>query len=519
MPRHAAILALSLLAAPAAAQDLNIAVGGAFTSMDPHFHNLTPNSAITQHLFDRLLEPDANLRPVPGLAAEYRAISPTEWEFKLRPGIRFHDGSPLTADDVAFTFARIPQVQGSPASYAFYTRPVREVVVVDPQTVRLVTATASPLIPAMVQGFAIIGRRQGEGMTTADYNSGRAAIGTGPYRLVSYTPGDRAVFQRNTEWYGGNVGWNRVTYRFIGNDSARLAALKAGDVDLIDQVPTRDVAELRRDGRLAIHSATSLRNIYLYLDQWRDQTPFATDLQGRPLPSNPLRDLRVRRALSLAINRQGIAAQVMDGQATPSGQLLPAGAVGHDPALTPDTQDLDAARRLLAEAGYPQGFQISLHGPNDRYVNDAQILQAIAQMWARVGVRTRVEALPSSAFFSRSGRDEFSVGLLGWGTGTGEPDSPLGNLLATIEPARGRGASNRSHYSNPRFDALVDQALGTIDLAAREAVYREATGLAIREQAIIPLHHQVNIWASRRGLAYEARNDERTLAMSLRPAP
>ena len=519
MPRFVVPLALSLLALPAAAQDVTIAVGGAFTSMDPHFHNLTPNSGLTQHVFDRLLEPDANLRPTAGLAHEWRAISPTTWEFKLRPGVRFHDGTQLTADDVAFTFARVPNVPGSPASYAFYTRPVSEVVVVDPLTVRLETRTPSPLIPAMVQGFAIIGRRQGENMTTADYNSGRAAIGTGPYRLVSFTPGDRAVFQRNPDWYGGGVTWNRVTYRFIGNDSARLAALKAGDVDLIDQVPTRDVAELRRDSRLAIHSATSLRNIYLYLDQWRDQTPFAADHQGRPLPANPLRDLRVRRALSLALNRQGIVAQVMDGQATPSGQLLPVGAVGHDPALTAATQDLEGARRLLAEAGYPQGFQLTLHGPNDRYINDAQILQAIAQMWARIGVRTRVEALPSSAFFSRSARDEFSVGLLGWGTGTGEPDSPLGNLLATINASRGRGASNRSHYANAQFDALVDRAMATIDLAEREGVYREATGLAMREQAIIPLHHQVNIWAGRRGLVYESRNDERTLAMSLRPAP
>ncbi|MBX9748074.1 MAG: ABC transporter substrate-binding protein [Roseococcus sp.] len=512
-------LACMLLTGAAHAQDVNIAVGGAFTSLDPHFHNLTPNSALTQHLFDRLLEPDANLRPQPGLAESYRALSPTSWEFRLRPGIRFHDGTPFTADDVAFTFARVPNVAGSPASYAFFTRPVREVVVVDALTLRLETHGPAPLIPAMMQGLPMIGRRQGEGMTTSDYNSGRAAIGTGPYRLVSYAPGDRAVFARNTDWYGGAVTWNRVTYRFIGNDSARLAALKAGDVDLIDQVPTRDVADLARDGRLSVFSTPSLRNIYLYLDGWREQTPHVTDHQGRPLPSNPLRDVRVRRALSLAINRAGMVAQVMDGQAAPSGQLLPAGAVGHDPELRPDPHDPEQARRLLAEAGYPQGFTVALHGPNDRYVNDAQILQAIAQMWARIGVRVRVEALPSSAYFSRTARDEFSIGLLGWGTGTGEPDSPLANLLATINPARGRGASNRSRYSNPSFDAAVDRALATLDLAEREAVYREATGIAIRDQAIIPLHHQVNIWAARRGFTYAPRNDERTMAMSLTRSP
>jgi peptide/nickel transport system substrate-binding protein len=519
MSRLAAAFALSLIASPVGAQDVTIAVGGAFTSLDPHFHNLTPNSALTQHLFDRLLEPDANLRPVAGMAYEWRAVSPTAWEFRLHPNIRFHDGSQFTADDVAFTFSRVPNVPGSPSSYAFFTRPVREVVVVDPLTVRLETSTAAPLIPAMMQGLPMIGRRQGESMSTADYNSGRAAVGTGPYRLVSYTPGDRAILERNASWYGGNVAWNRVTYRFIGNDSARLAALKAGDVDLIDQVPTRDVADLARAPRVQVFSTPSLRNIYLYLDLWREQTPFVSDNQGRPLPGNPLRDLRVRRALSMAINRAGIVAQVMDGQAAPSGQLLPAGSVGHDPALLPEPYDPDGARRLLAEAGFPQGFSVTLHGPNDRYVNDAQTLQAIAQMWARIGIRTRVEALPSTAFFPRSARDEFSIGLSGWGTGTGEPDSPLANLLATIDRARGRGATNRSHYANPEFDAAVDRALGILDLGEREAAYRAATGIAMRDVAIIPLHHQVNIWAARRGLVYEPRNDERTLAMSLRPAP
>jgi peptide/nickel transport system substrate-binding protein len=510
-------LLAALAAAPAMAQNVTIAVGGAFSSLDPHFHNLTPNRALTQHLFDGLMEPDADLRPQPGLAHSLRALDETTWEVRLREGVRFHDGRPLTADDVAFTFARIPNVPNSPSSYAFFVRPVRNVVVVDAHTLRLETNGPAPLMPALMSGFSIIGRAQSEGMATSDFNSGRAAVGTGPYRLVSFTPGDRAVFQRNEDWYGGRPTWARVTYRFIGNDSARLAALKAGDVDLIDQVPTRDVADLGRDTRLQVVTKAGVRNIYLHLDQGREQTPGVADNQGRPLAQNPLRDVRVRRALSLAINREGIVRQIMDGQAVPSGQLLPAGSVGHDPELRPDPFDPERARALLAEAGFPQGFQLTLHGPNDRYVNDAQILQALAQMWARIGVRTRVEAMPSNVYFARSVRDEFSVGLLGWGTGTGEPDSPLGNLLATADRSRGRGATNRSLYSNPRLDAVLDRALATIELPAREALYREATRIAMEDLAIIPLHHQVNIWAARRGLLFEPRNDERTMAMSLRP--
>jgi peptide/nickel transport system substrate-binding protein len=455
---------------------------------------------------------------VPALARSWTAVEPNVWEFRLREDARFHDGSAFTADDVAFTLARVPAVQGGPGGYAIYTRPVKEVVIVDPHTVRLVTAAPSPLVPAFMAALPMVGRRNGEGMGTADYNSGRAAVGTGPYRLVSYLPGDRAVFQRNPAWWGPAQPWERATVRLIAHDSARLAALKAGDVNLIDQVPTRDAAELGRDARVAVFTKAGVRNISLALDLAREETPFVTDLQGNRLPGNPLRDLRVRRALSLAINRAGIVAQVMDGQASPSGQFLPAGAMGHDPSLQPDPFDPATARQLLAEAGYPQGFAVTLHGPNDRYVNDAQILQAVAQMWARIGVRARVEAMPSNVYFTRSGRDEFSIGLLGWGTGTGEADSPLTSVVGARDAARGRGGSNRSGYANPAMEGLVDRALATLDPAARENLYRQATRLAIADLPILPLHHQVNVWATRRGLTYEGRSDERTMAMSLRPA-
>ena len=505
--------------APGAAQDVTIAVGGAFTSLDPHFHNLTPNSALTQHLFDRLANPDEDLRPQPALAVSWQAVSPTEWEFRLRPDARFPDGSAFTASDVAFTFARVPAVPNSPGSYATYTKPVQQVVVVDPQTVRFVTAGPAPLVPAYMAALPMVGRKHGEGASTADYNSGKAAQGTGPYRLAAYIPGQQVDLVRNEEYWGGKPTWRRVRVRLIADDSARLAALKAGDADLIDQVPTRDAAQLRADPRVALFSKPGVRNIYLYLDQWREVSPFVTDADGKALPANPLRDLRVRRALSLAINRDGIVRQVMDGLASASGQFLPAGALGHDPALRPDPYDPDRARALLAEAGYPHGFAITLHGPNNRYVNDSEVLQAVAQMWTRIGVRTAVEAIPAATFFSRSARDDYSIGLSGWGTGTGEADSPLTALVYTRTPARGRGAQNRSGYSNAELDTLTDQALATLDTAAREGLYQQATRIAMRDLAILPLHHQVNVWATKRGLRYAARSDERTLAMSLTPAP
>ena len=356
-------------------------------------------------------------------------------------------------------------------------------------------------------------------MGTPDYNSGKAAVGTGPYRLVEYVPSDRAVFARNPAWWGPPQPWDRVVYRMIPNNSARIAALKAGDVDVIDAVPTHDVESLKTNAKLTLASKAGVRNIYLYADQRRDQTPFVLDADGNNPSANPLKDRRVRQALSLAINRSAIVERVMSGQAAASGQFLPEGTMGWNPDLAPAPYDPERAKKLLAEAGFPRGFRLTLHGPNDRYVNDGQIVQAIAQMWTRVGVQTAVELMPANVYFTRSAKDEFSVGLMGWGTGTGEPDSPLAALVGTADKAKGRGVTNRSLYSNPELDGLIDAALGTIDAAEREALYRRATAVAMEDLAIIPLHHQVNIWAMRSGFAYNARNDERTMAMELRPVP
>jgi peptide/nickel transport system substrate-binding protein len=512
------LLALALLAAPPAlSQTLSIGVGGAFTSMDPHYHTLTPNNALTKHVFDRLVATDEDFRLKPGLATSWEAIGDTVWEFRLRQGVTWHDGSPFTAEDVVFSFERVPQVRNSPGSFTIYTRAVQRIEVMDPHTIRLHTAAPNPLIPNLMSGITIINRGLGLQVETSEFNSGRAAIGTGPFRLVSYSPGSEAVMQRNPSWWGGQQPWARVNYRVIANDASRIAALRAGDVDVIDAVSTRDVEGLRANPGLSIASRPALRNIYLYLDHRRDDTPGVTGPNGERLPRSPLRDQRVREALSLAINRDAIVRQVMGGFATPSGQFLAAGMMGHDPETKPDPFDPARAQRLLAEAGFASGFRVVLAGPNDRYVNDDRIIQAVAQMWSRIGVRTELNALPSNVYFGRSAREEFSVGLSGWGTGTGEPDSPMVALIATPDRARGRGTSNRSLYSNPAFDAVLDRALVTLDPAAREVAYREATRIAMRDYAIIPLHHQVNIWAARRGLRVVARNDEETYAMSVTP--
>ncbi|TCZ55229.1 ABC transporter substrate-binding protein [Roseicella aquatilis] len=517
-------LAAGLAASPplgAKAQEITLAVGGAFTSMDPHFFDLSPNHALTWHVFDRLVHPDPDMRPSPGLATGWKAVDERTWEFRLRQGVTFHDGTPFTADDVVFTFARAPNVPNSPTSMGQYIRPVTRLEVVDPHTIRLHTAEPIPLIPQMMMSFSVIGRKQGEGMSTADYNSGKAAIGTGPYRLASFTLGDRAVFTRNPAYWGAKQPWERVTYRMITNDSARVAAMQSGDVDAIDAVPTRDVARLERDPKLNVASRPGLRLIYLYVDASRPQSPHVTDKAGNPLPANPLRDVRVRQALSMAINREGLRRQIMEGFSRPTGQAMPQGGMGYDPAIPVPAYDPESAKRLLAEAGYPDGFAITLHGPNDRYVNDDAICQAIAQMWTRIGVKTAVQTSPASVFFTAGGvRDEHSISLTGWSTSTGEPDTHLSLMLATPDPARGRGTRSRpSHYSNPDLDRLVDRALTTIDQEAREKLYVEAIRWGFqKELAVIPIHHQVNIWAMRKGLTYTPTLSEQTRAMEFAPA-
>jgi peptide/nickel transport system substrate-binding protein len=469
-------------------------------------------------VFDRLVGLDAQSRPIPGLAAEWRAVEPNLWEFKLRPGVRFHNGSEFTADDVAFTLERVPNVPNSPTSFAIYTRPIRTVEVVDPLTVRMRTEGPHPLLPLDMTHIRVLDRETHGGAATEDFNSGRAAVGTGPYRVLSHRNGDRIEFERNDGYWGDKPAYARVTYRMITNDASRTAALLAGDVDLIDQVATSDLSRLRSDGRVALSEVTGLRIIYLSLDHLRtDASPFATDNDGKPLPRNPLKDVRVRRALSLAIDRPAIVERVMEGAATPAGQFFPPGVFSYVPELTPPRPDPDAARRLLAEAGFPQGFRLTLHGPNDRYINDSRIVQAVGQMWTRAGVRTAVEAQPWSTFVARAGRQEFSAFLIGWGSSP-EGSHPLRNLVATWDRERGWGASNRGRYSNPEIDRMIEAAMQELDDAKREKILQDAQRRAFEDVAIIPLHIQTNIWAMRRGVQHTARVDELTRAQDARPA-
>ena len=509
-------LATAAFALPAFAANLIIGLGTDVTAVDPHYHNLTPNNNVASHLYGYLVQRNEKSQPEPSLATEWKAIDPTTWEFKLRRGVKFHDGSDFTAADVVASIERVPKVPKSPSPFTAYTKQIKSIEVVDPYTIRFKTAQPYPLMPSDMTQIAIINKAYANA-STEDFNSGKAAIGTGPYKLVKFTKGDRIELVRNDNWWGGKTPWDKVTMRILTQDASRVAALLAGDVQVIENVPTADVAKLKGDKKLAIYRGISDRLMYVHMDSNRDITPLVMGKDGKPLDRNPLKDTRVRKALSKMINRPAIVEYVMEGEAIPAGQLVPDFLFGATKNLKVEAYDPAGAKKLLAEAGYPDGFEITLHATNNRYVNDAKIAQAIAQMWTRGGVPTKVVAMPSATFFPQATELKFSALQAGWSTGTGESSSSLKALLMTFDKAKGFGTANRGRYSNTKVDALTEDALQTVDDVKREAYLQRAAEIAIGDTGLIPLHFQISLWATRDGIVYVPRVDEQTLAWKFVP--
>ena len=510
--------ALLLAAAPVRAQELVIGLSTPVTSLDPHFHNLTPNNNVADHVFEKLVGKDAKEALKPLLAESWKTVNDTTWEFKLRKGVKWHDGSEFTAEDVIASIKRIPTVPNSPASFATYTRPIKDISAPDKLTLRIVTERPHPLLPNDLVAVRIVPAKLAAAVKTEEFNSGKAMIGTGPYKFKEYIAGDRVVLERNDAYWGSKPHWKTVRMRMITNAPARVAALLAGDVQMIEAVPTADIARLQKDARVTVASSVSNRLIYLHMDSDREVSPFVAGKDGKPLEKNPFKDVRVRKAVSLAIDRNAIVSRIMEGQAQVAGQLLPDFFPGTSKKLAPPKQDLDAARKLLAEAGYPNGFAVTLHSPNNRYINDEKVAQAIAGMLTRAGIDTKLEAMPSNVFFSRAGKLEFSFFLAGWGAETGETSSPLRALIGSFSRESGMGQANRGRFSDAGVDALILTAMTNIDDTRRNLMLAAASDKALGElQAIIPVQYEVSSWGLRKGLAYTGRADQYTYAFEVRP--
>jgi len=516
LPTLVALLAAALWLTAGNAAELRIGLSADVTTFDPHFVAAQPNLTAQQHVFDSLVRTDERSRPIPGIAT-WRTPDLLTWEFTLRQNVKFHDGSVLTTEDVVFSLERPFTITGSPGGYQTYVRPIVAKQIVDRYTVRLKTAAPYGALLQDLAEVLIVSKKAAAQATGEDFDKGKAAIGTGPYKLVRFARGDRVELVRHEDYWGGRLPWDKLTLLILPADPVRTAALLSGQIDAIEHVPTADIARLRKNPSLRLAQTVSWRTIFLHVDQSRDRPPGVLSRAGKPLDRNPLKDARVRRALSMAINRQAIADRVMEGLALPAANVVSPSVFGHNPAVKPEPYNPEGARKLLAEAGYPDGFSVTIATPNNRYINDEQVAQTVAQMFTRIGVATKVDAMPLSVYLGKARNREFGVALLGWGSRAS--DLALRSLAATANPDKGYGAWNWGGYSNPRLDQLVAQSLGTVDAAKRETVAREAAALAASETAFIPLHYQIVTWAMRKGLTYTARTDEFTFAHHFRPEP
>lgn len=503
-------LSAMALSMPAMAEELKIGIKAEISAADPHVL-FGPNRNVGGQVFEPLFHSDDKQRPVPALVESWEMASPTEYIFKLRPNVKFHDGSVLNAEDVKYSIERARDLD-SPRTFRTYLSGVQAVDVVDDTTFKLTLKSADAVLINNLSTFGIVKKAAVEGAAENDFNGGKAAIGTGPYKWVKWSPGDSVVLEAFPDYWAGAPKYDKVTYKFIKNDSTRTAALISGDVNVIDDVPPNLVKRLESEKNVRLSSGTSYMLNYLSLDQHHDQSLHIKGNDGKPI-GNPLKDVKVRKAISLLINRDLIAKRIMDGLATPANQMMPQGMDGYVDGLEPAAYDPAAAKKLLAEAGYPEGFQMTIHCTNDRYMNDAKVCEALGQLLSAGGIRTSVQTLPGSIFFERatSGgpnkEPEFALFMLGFGAANGVADAAFNALVQTYDKEAGRGANNRGRYSNAEVDKLSRAAAVEADSEKRKALIAEATKIVMDEAGIIPVHHLNGIWASQSDYEVAPRTD------------
>jgi len=501
----------AVIAAPAQAQTLRWAAQNDILTLDPHSQNHATTNAIMAHAYEGLTRYTAQYQVEPALATKWTYISPTQVRFELRRGVKFHDGTPFTADDVVFSFGRIKQPQGT---MGIYVTGIAEIRKIDDHTVDFIMSAPNPLLLRNIIDFRIMSKTWAEKNRTAnvqDYKAkeenfaSRNAMGTGSYKITGWTPEQRITMTVNTDWWDKNASNVKdVVYTPIKSDPTRVAALLSGDVDMLTDLPTQDVARLRNDAKLKIVDGPEVRTIFLAPDMGSPELKYS-NVKGK----NPFADKRVRQALSMAIDRAAIQRNTMRGLSIPASLLVAPGVNGHDPALdAPARADADGARKLLAEAGYPDGFEVRLNCPNNRYVNDEEICQNIVAMWARIGVKTTLAAENMATFIQKVQNFDSSIYLLGWGVATYDAQYALQSLVRT----RATGADgnfNFSKASDATVDRLVDAMKTETDVAKRNAMIREALIRTRDEVLVIPLHHQVRPWAMKAGVATVHRSDDR----------
>ena len=525
---------LALSAGLAWAQSLTIGLASEPTAADPHYHKVTPNDALAAHVFESLVHRNAQMQPVPALAESWRALDDLTWEIKLRQGVKFSNGAPFTSQDVLFTICRVLNNDANVSrSYTEPARSFTDVQTPDAHTVILKTTRPIPTMPVeLARALPIIwsgiaqfdklhfAPKEGCGVTSpwptvADFNTGKFLIGTGPYKIKSYVKGAGTELERNEGYWGEKPHWEKVKLVPVPNPGARLTGLLAGDYDLIENPAARDLPRIKNNSQFDFVATPSTRLIFFQPDVGRAQSPFVKAPDGK----NPLQDLRVRQAINMAIDRKAIVQRLMDGMATVAYQYMPDGMFGSLDKPEEIAFDPKRAKELLTEAGYPNGFELTLTSTNDRYVNDGQIAQTVAQYLTRIGIKTQVDAQSAAIYFPKRAKREFSFAIGGWPSENGEASALFQYWLTTTDREKSLGTSNYGGFSHAPFDEVFLPAMLLMDDGERRAQYQNATRIALENVPLIPLHFESSIWAFKKGLSYEGRRDQYTLATAVKPAP
>lgn len=471
--------------------------------LDPHQQDETITNAMTRHIYESLLFVEADGSLSPALAESWSVgADQLTWTFKLRKGVTFSDGTPLTAEDVLFSLERIKGalIKDKIAS-------IKETRIVDDHTIEIVTVAPDAVLLDNLARSAIISKAYATRVGDAELNL--KPMGTGPYVCTEWVKEDHISMERNDRYWGKAPAIAKVRYRPITNAATRTAALLSGEVDMIEDVPVRDVERVKKGKDIEVVAHPGMRLIYLHVDANREKTP-AIDL-----PKNPLTDHRVRQALSMAINREAIVKVALNGSGYPTGQMVLEGLRGYIPGLPLPEYNPEKARALLKEAGYEKGFKVTLDAPNGRYVNDAQVAQAIASQLSKVGIEVNLNLMPKTVFFDyvRPG-DKSSLVMTGWS----EPidAGAMANILFyTRGKNPNKGSSNRCHYANPAFDKLIDEADSTADPAVRGSLLKEASQVILSDVGLVPLYFDKDLYGKKKNVRFTPRSDKYILAAGM----
>ena len=497
----AAAAALALLSTTAQAKDFRFAFQADANSMDPYNVNEAFTLGFQGNIYEGLVGRGPALEIEPSLATEWEVVEPTRWRFKLRQGVKFHDGRDFTADDVVFSAERV-QKEGSDLKARLAGPGVVEVRKVDDFTVDVITAKPNPILHVEWETWAIMSKGWAEefnainpqAVTGSEENyATRNANGTGPFVLESREVDVRTVLTENPNWWNkanSKTNVTRIVMTPISADATRVAALLSGELDMAYPVPVQDIDRVNRSGSTRVLVGPELRTIYFGLDQFRDELLYSS-VKGK----NPLKDKRVRQAMYQAIDIEAIKDKVMRGLSNPTAMMVGPGINGYSEKFRRLPYDPEASRKLLSDAGYADGFEITLDCPNDRYVNDEAICQATVSMLARVGIKVNLNAQPRSQYFAKvlAPKMDTSFFLLGWTPGSYDSHNPL-FLLHGCQDASGKGQFNLGRYCNPDVDALTDQILSETDTERRNALIEQAWTKTTDDVAYLPLHQQALAW-------------------------